>query len=126
MQSRFKKTRRLLVLALLPLVIGLFAFAFTNTNTFPGGAGMAGDGSAAISGYTVTAVAYTLNGTNPQNLDKVSFTLNAAASTVKAQLASGGSWYSCTNPASNNWECATTSPQATVAAATQLTVVAVS
>lgn len=124
---RFKfKARRLLVLAVLPLAIGLFAFAFTNTNSFPGGAGMAGDGSSAISGYTVTAVAYTLNATNPQNLDKVAFTLDASASTVKARLAAGGSWYSCTNPASNNWECATTSPQATVAAATQLTVVAVS
>ncbi len=85
----------------------------------------AGAGSGTISGYTVTNVAYSLNATTPTNVDQVAFTIApTAASTVKVQLASGGSWYSCTN-AAGSVTCATISPQATAAAATQLSVVAV-
>jgi hypothetical protein len=70
-------------------------------------------------------VAYTLNSTTPTNLDQVSFTIApTTASAVKAQLSAGGSWYTCAN-AAGSVTCNTTSPQATVAAATQLTVVAV-
>jgi hypothetical protein len=84
----------------------------------------AGAGSGAISGYTVSSIAYTIDSTTPTNLNQVSFTIApTAATTVKAQLAAAGSWYSCTNTA-GSVTCATTSPQATVAAATQLTVVA--
>jgi hypothetical protein len=43
---------------------------------------------------------------------------------VKVQLAAAGAWYSCTNTA-GAVSCTTTSPQATVLSATQLTVVAV-
>lgn len=121
------KGLRLLAFAAVPVAVALAALAFTNANTFPAGAPKAGDGSASISGYAVTGVSYVLNATNPQNLDKVKFTLDDAASTVKVKLSAGGSWYSCSEDASataNDWECATTSPQATVAAATQLTVVA--
>ncbi len=104
-------------------VVASSAYAFTQSNTVP--ATRAGDGNSAISGYTATSVVYSLNATNPQNLDQVAFTLSpTATTTVKVQLASGGSWYSCTNTA-GSVTCATTSPQATVAAATQLTVVAV-
>jgi len=101
-------------------------YAFTASNTVP--ASQAGSGSNAISGYTVTAVAYTLNSTTPTNMDAVSFTLNTAAGTVKAQVATGGTWYGCTNGGSgNNWTCDTTvGTQATVAPADQLTVVATS
>lgn len=104
-------------------VVASSAYAFTQSNTVP--ATRAGDGNAAISGYTATSVVYTLNGSNPQNIDQVAFTLSpTATTTVKAQLAAAGSWYSCSN-SSGSVTCATTSPQATVAAATQLTVVAV-
>lgn len=97
-------------------------YAFTATNVVP--ATNAGSGSTAISGYTVTAVAYTLN-SDPSKIDSVAFTLDKAAGTVKVQVVTGGSWYSCSNGGSgNNWTCATTSPQATVAPADQLTVVA--
>ena len=79
---------------------------------------------AAISGYTITNIAYGLNATTPTNLDSVSFTIApTTATTVKAQLAAAGTWYSCSNTA-GSVTCNTTSPQATVAAATQLTVVA--
>ena len=105
------------------VVVASSAYAFTQSNTIP--ATRAGDGNSAISGFTATSVVYTLNATNPQNIDQVAYTLApTSATTVKTQLAAAGTWYSCTNTA-GSVTCATTSPQATVAAATQLTVVAV-
>jgi hypothetical protein len=117
-----RRRRRTLIVALLALALGVGAFAYAAANTVPGS--NAGSGSGTISGYTVSNVAYTLNATTPTNLDQVAFTISpTAASTVKAQLAAGGSWYTCAN-AAGSVTCNTTSPQATVAAATQLTVVA--
>jgi hypothetical protein len=114
--------RRTLIVSVLALAVSLGVYAFAATNTVPGSS--AGAGSGAISGYTVSSVAYSPNATTPTNLDQVSFTIApTAASTVKAQLAAGGSWYNCAN-AAGSVTCNTTSPQATVSAATQLTVVA--
>jgi hypothetical protein len=105
------------------LIIAVAVYAFTASNTVPATA--AGSGSAAISGYTVSSVDYTLNSGTPTNIDEVSFTLSpTAADTVQVQLASGGAFYECINT-SGSVSCDTTSPQATVAAATQLTVLAV-
>lgn len=102
--------------------VAVGAYAFTASNTVPGT--NAGAGSGAISGYTVSNVAYTL-GATPTDLAAVAFTLDKAAGTVKAQVQTGGSWYTCSNGGSgNNWSCDTTSPQATVQPADQLTVVA--
>jgi hypothetical protein len=100
------------------------AYAFTASNTVPNT--NAGSGAGTISGYTVSNVAYTLNGTDPTKMDAVTFTLDKAAGTVKAQVQSTGSWYDCTNSSGNNWSCDTTSPQASVAPADQLSVVATS
>lgn len=117
-----RRQRRFALAALLTGIVASSAFAFTNSNTVP--ASSAGSGSAAISGYTATNVSYSLNASNPQNIDAVTFTISpTTTATVKVQLSSGGSWYSCTN-AGGSVSCATTSPQATAAAATQLTVVA--
>lgn len=103
-------------------VLALGAYGYTAANTVP--ASSAGVGSAAISGYAITGVQYALNASTPTNIDAVTFSISpASATTVKAQLASGGSYYPCTNTA-GSVSCATTSPQATVAAATQLTVLA--
>jgi len=117
-----RRRRRFALAALIAGITASSAYAFTNSNTVP--ATSAGSGSGAISGYTASNVAYNLDASNPQNIDSVTFTISpTAASTVKIQLASGGSWYSCTNTA-GSVSCTTTSPQATAAAATQLTVVA--
>jgi len=118
---QFRSTR-LFVVVLVVLVFATAAFAFAATNTVP--ASYAGEGASVTSGYTVTNVAYNLNATTPSNIDSVTFTLNAAAGTVRIRLVTTGSYYSCTNPSGNNWSCATTSPQATVAAADELRVVA--
>jgi hypothetical protein len=108
--------------AMMVLVFATAAFAFAATNTVP--ASFAGEGASTTSGYTVTNVVYNLNATTASNIDSVSFTLNAAASTVRVRLVTTGSYYTCTNPSGNNWTCDTTSPQATVAAADELRVVA--
>lgn len=117
-----RRSSRTLFVALVATAIGAGVYAYAATNTVPGST--AGSGSGTISGYTVSSIAYTLNSTTPTNLDQVAFTIApTAATTVKAQLAAGGSWYTCAN-AAGSVTCNTTSPQATAVAATQLTVVA--
>jgi len=119
---RRRRQRRFVLVAIVAGVFASAAYAFTAANTVP--ASNAGSGSGAITGYTASNVTYTLNAANPQNLDQVAFTISpTTTATVKAQLVSGGSWYSCTN-SGGSVTCATTSPQATAATANQLTVVA--
>ena len=98
------------------------SYAFTASNTVP--TTQAGQGTGTVSGYTVSAVGYTLNASTPTNIDAVTFTISPApATTVKAQLVAAGTWYSCVNTA-GSVSCATTSPQMTVATAATLNVVA--
>jgi hypothetical protein len=111
--------------SVLALTAGLVAgvYALTAANTVP--STKAGDGSGAISGYVLSSVHYNLNSTSPQNIDSVTFNLDSAppsGSTIKAQLDPAGSWYTCSNVGAAV-TCTTTSPQATVAGATQLRVV---
>jgi hypothetical protein len=115
--------RASIALVLLALVMGA-TYAFTASNTVNGS--NAGSGGGAISGYTVasSSIHYTVNSTNPQNLDQVTFTLNTAASSAWVQV-NGSTWYSCTISGGTSATCNTTAPaQATVAAANTLTVVA--
>lgn len=108
---------------LLTVAVGGGVYAYTASNTV--GASQAGDGSGAITGFVVSSVKYNLNTSNPSNIDSVTFSLDSsptAGSTLKTQLAPAGSWYTCTN-VSTAVTCAVTSPQATVAAATNLRVV---
>jgi hypothetical protein len=122
MRYPLRRRSRFVYAALLASVAGSSAFAFANSNTVP--ASSAGSGSGTISGYSATNVSYTLDASNPQNIDAVTFTISpTTTATVKVQLSSGGAWYSCSDTA-GSVSCATTSPQATAAAATQLTVVA--
>jgi hypothetical protein len=98
-------------------------YAFTAANTVP--TSHAGDGTGTVSGYTVSAVHYTLDATNPANLNSVGFTVDTApvaGSTMKVQLAAAGPWYTCTN-VTTAVTCPTTAPQATVLGATSLHVV---
>jgi hypothetical protein len=120
MRWRRKRNRYLAAVAIAAIVAPA-AYAFTAANTVPSSS--AGSGSGVISGYTVSSVSYTLNASNPQNVDQVAFTISPTSGTVKVQVVSGGSWYACTN-SSGSVTCATTSPQATAAAVNQLTVVA--
>ncbi len=111
----------LATVAIVATVVGAGS-AFTASNTVPDAA--LGQGANTISGYAITSVSYTPNGSNPANIDAVSFTITpSTAAVVKAQLVSGGAWYSCTN-SSGSVSCTTTSPQATAGAANSLNVVA--
>jgi hypothetical protein len=100
------------------------AYAFTATNTVPGSS--AGSGSGTISGYTVSAVQYQLNATTPSDIDSVTFTLSANASTAKAKIVSGSSTYtSCSIAGGVNVTC-DFSPDIAITTADQLSVIATS
>lgn len=118
----FSRATKIFAIAIVAFVFATVATAFAASNTVP--ATSAGEGTGSISGYTVTNVQYHLNTTTPSNIDSVSFTLSASAGTVAIELLPSTTGYSCTNTGGNNWSCSTTSPQATVAPATQLDVIA--
>ena len=122
MKARRMRRQALLLSAVVAVALSIGGYAFTASNTVPNAT--LGQGANTISGYTLSSVAYNLDATTPSNLDSVSFTIApTTATSVKAQLASGGTWYTCTNT-SGTVSCPTTSPQATAAAATALDVVA--
>ena len=118
-------TRMKLVVLGLTGLMAAAGSAFLAANTVP--ASKAGDGAGAVTGYTVSAIHYTLNGSNPQQISSVSFTLDSAppsGSTVQAQLATGGPWFNCTMAGTPAVNASCTTTGATVAGATNLTVVA--
>jgi hypothetical protein len=90
--------RRGLIAAFLLLFVMSAAYGFAANNTVNGG--YAGDGIGAISGYTITNVKYTLK-PDPRYLNEVSFTLNAAAETVK--IAFQSNLDISTDPGLTNW-----------------------
>ena len=114
----------MLVAGLISTVVGISTFAYAAANTTP--TSKVGDGAAAISGYTITAVSYTLNGADPTDIDQVAFTLSSAppgVPVIKAKLVSAGAdWYTCANVAADV-PCDTTAPQAMAATANELRVV---
>lgn len=110
------------IIIIVVFAIAGVANALAASNTVP--PSNAGDGSGAISGYTVSSIHYNLNGTTPANIDSVTFNLNSApvaGSTIKIQL-NGADWYSCTN-VGVAVTCTTTAPQATVQPASNLRVI---
>ena len=110
------------LVAAIAVCVAVAGYAFTASNTVPNAS--LGQGANVISGYAITGISYNQNASNPSNIDSVAFTITpAAASSVKVQLVSAGSWYSCTNTA-GSVSCTTTSPQATAGAANSLNVVA--
>src|SRR5262245_33686788 len=82
----------------LALILATAAYGFAASNTVP--TTNAGDGSAAISGYAVSNVHYTLNATNPANIDSLSFTVSPAVpagGAVHVKLVAAGTTFSgCT------------------------------
>ncbi|MEO8541775.1 MAG: hypothetical protein ABI577_18695 [bacterium] len=84
--------RRLVVVGLLGLVaVATVGFAATNTVSTSN----AGDGQAGISGYTVTAVHYTLDATNPNLTTSLSFTVSQAipgTGTKRVSIDGGTTW----------------------------------
>jgi hypothetical protein len=111
--------------ALLPvLAIAAISYAFAAANTVP--QTNAGDGEGTISGYTISNVHYTLNATNPANIDSVSFTISPAVPAngkVYVKLVSTGTTYTdCTISGGTNVTCNVTG--VTALQADQLRVIA--
>ncbi len=98
------------------------AYAYASSTTVDGGRG--GEGAAAVSGYTVSLVEHELDPGDPARIAAVTFALTPATpSRVDVQLAPGGAWYPC-HTDGGSVRCEIDSPSATVAAATELRVVA--
>jgi hypothetical protein len=113
---------RLLVSLVIIFLLASIAYAYTASNTVP--ANRAGYGSATISGYVVEDVSYDLSASDPSEIDTVTFSLDAAASTVKIKLVStGNTYFDCTNTSGNNWSC-DVSGAVTILEADELQVVA--
>jgi hypothetical protein len=115
-----KRALKFFVLGLIVLSLATIAFAYAATNNVP--SGYYGDGSGAISGYTVSNIVYTPDANDPVNIATVAFSLNAAATTVQVRLTTGGALFACTNTAGNDWSCAIGT--VTVQGATKLEVIA--
>ena len=111
------------------MVIGLLSaatYAFTNTNTVTAPA--AGEGKGAIAAYTTGNVDYVFGlATDPATITAYSFTLNQAATMVKASLDGGLTFDACTAsaPTTHLVTCTTSAlDPPTVAEATSLRVIA--
>jgi hypothetical protein len=117
-----------IVVILLILVAAAAIYGFAAANTVPDSG--AGDGAGTISGYTISSITYTLNSSNPRNIDAVEFDISSDGglgdpATVKIELEGGsGTWYDC-SIASGHATCDTTTPAQDVEGATSLRVVAV-
>ena len=115
---------RILGILVVAAALATGAYAFTATNTVPSSS--AGSGSGTISGYAVSAIAYTLNATTPSDIDSLTFTLIANATTAKAKIVSGSTTYTaCSISGGVNVTC-DFSPDIAITTADQLSVIATS
>ena len=93
---RFLRPRTLLAVMLV-LILSVAVYGFAAAKTVPGS--YAGDGSGAISGYTISNIHYALNAANPANIQTVTFTINPASAGDVRITMDGATWYTCTNTA---------------------------
>jgi len=115
------------------VLVGLGSYAFLGAiSGLPTGT-RAGAATVSVSGYTVSNLTYTYDSTDPDEINQVEFTLDNAAAVVHLQLTAAAGWYACTEnagltgsatPPDTVWDCDTTSPQATVTAQDEVSVVA--
>lgn len=122
--KRLTGRSRIIGILVVAAALATGAYAFTATNTVP--ASSAGSGAGTISGYTVSAIAYQLDTVTPSDIESMTFTLNAAATTVKAKVVSGSTTYTdCTIAGGVNVTCDFT-PDIAITTADQLSVIATS
>jgi hypothetical protein len=122
LHSRSRRRRRLVFIVAAAAALAFAAYAFTATNTVP--ASKAGDGSGAITGYTVSNIQYQLEVANPANIDSVSFDVDAAAGTVKVKVVAASATYTACTGGPTSWSCNfATNP--TVVSADEFRVIAV-
>ena len=122
--KRFNGRSRIIGILVVAAALATGAYAFTATNTVPDS--KAGSGSGTISGYTVSGIAYTLNATTPTDIDSMTFTLNAAATTVKAKIVSGATSYTSCSISGGVTVTCNFSPDIAITTADELSVIATS
>jgi hypothetical protein len=97
---------RSFIILVVALGLTTTAFALAAQNTVD--TSKAGDGSAAVSNYTVTGITYTL-GSTPSDIASVDFDLDDTATNVVAGIAdsSANEKYSdaCTHSGTYHWTC---------------------
>lgn len=111
-----RRVFKVLLIVVAVLILSTTAYAFAASNTVP--PSNAGDGSSAISGFTITNVHYNLNSSNPANIDTVTFTISPSlptGGTVTIQLVTSGTWYPCAVASGTNVTCTTTNASASMA-----------
>lgn len=105
MLSFLRRGPRVLVAAIALFAVGGAAFAAANT-TPPSSAGE--ENAATISGFTISAIVYVLNGTDPTKIDSVTYTATSGAASdwppslttlVTRFTVTVAEWYVCTDDA---------------------------
>lgn len=77
-------------------VMAVGGMAYTAANVVP--TTVAGSGSGAVSGYTVSAIVYNVNASNPNNVDSVTFTYSPSTpDPTRARISGDGgtTWFNC-------------------------------
>jgi hypothetical protein len=93
------------VTAMTAAILATLSFAYASSSTVD--PGRSGDGLAGISGYVIENVSYHVAPSSTQ-IESISFDLDAAAASVKIQLAVGqDGWYDCRNTGGYHWSCNT-------------------
>ena len=118
---RSKRTTKMVAVLVMALVLASVTYAFAAANTMPADIA-AGDGEVAVTGYTVSNIAFTHNA-DRSLLDAVSFDISPTPATAQVQLESGGAWYDCTEGATTT---CTFPSSVTVLSVTQVRVLATS
>jgi hypothetical protein len=84
-----------LVTLIMAGAVAMGAYAFTAGNTVPTDNNAGFTTGTTTPGYTVSDVDYTLNATDPSNIDAVVFNLDKDADTVYGRFVSTDKWYTC-------------------------------
>lgn len=101
---------RTLIATMLVLILSVAVYGFAAANIVPGSS--AGDGSGAISGYTISNIHYALNAANPANIQTVTFDITPTSAGDVRITMDGATWYTCTN-AAGSVSCGVTQPALT-------------
>ncbi|TAJ19020.1 MAG: hypothetical protein EPO65_07800 [Dehalococcoidia bacterium] len=77
-------------------VMAVGGMAYTAANTVP--ATVAGSGSGAVSGYTISSIVYNVNASDPRNVDSITFSYSPSSpDPTRARVSgdNGTTWFNC-------------------------------
>jgi hypothetical protein len=107
MKTILTTPRAVIGVGLVAAVVAVGGYAFTATNTVPDS--KAGYDTSAVSGYTISNIAYHLDGTDPTKSDYVEFDTDTQAGHVAAKPGAADTAYTvCTDTSSGagtSWKC---------------------